>query len=214
VWQISAEDNVMMARRRLLLPALLVLLIAALALGLFVRGTHALAAPREPASTSEGPVASVVRLPDGSRDVCAAIRLAYPMDEVWEVITDYDHYGDVCELIHDARMERGPDGGTIAGLARTPLPRDVPFTIELKHEQELFEYRSTWDQASGDVLVNRGGWIARPVGPRETLLLIRQELQMRSVPTFLLRNLSRYRLCEVLRAVKRRLEQGPQGKPW
>jgi hypothetical protein len=111
-------------------------------------------------------------------------------------------------------MERGPDGGTIVGLARTPLPRDVPFSIELKNEQDLFEYRSMWDQASGDVLVNRGGWIARPVGQRETLLLIRQELQMRSVPTFLLRNLSRYRLCEVLRAVKRRLDEGPQGKPW
>jgi hypothetical protein len=201
-------------RRRLLLPALSVLLIAALALGVWVRGTYAGATATEPASTSEGPIASVVRLPDGSRDVCAAIRLAFPMDEVWQVITDYDHYGDICWFMHDTEMERSPDGGKITARVQTPLPRDVPFSIELKNEQDLFEYRSTWDQASGDVLVNRGGWIARPVGERETLLLIRLEVQMRGVPTFLLRNLSRYRLCEVLRAVKRRLEEGPQGKPW
>jgi hypothetical protein len=204
----------MRAGRRRLLPALLVLLIAGLGLGLFVRGTCARAVPRQPATTDEGPVASVVLLPDGTRDVCAAIRLAYPMDEVWQVITDYDHYGDVCDLIHGARVQRGPDGAAVTGLARTPLPRDVPFSIELRHEQDLFEYRSTWDDASGDVLVNRGAWVARPVGREETVLLLRQELQMRGVPTFLLRNLSRYRLCEVLRAVKRRLDEGPQGRPW
>ena len=137
----------------------------------------------------------VVQLPDGAKDVCAAVLLPHSLEEVWEAVTDYDHYGDICSFIRATDVTRGPDGCKVVGRAKTPLPGDIPFTIELKHEQELFEYRSTWDEASGDVLVNRGGWVARPMGDRETLLLIRLEVQVRGVPTFLLRNLSRFIAC-------------------
>jgi hypothetical protein len=54
----------------------------------------------------------------------------------------------------------------------------------------------------------------RAAGQDETLLAISLEVQVRGVPTFLLRNLSRHRLCEVLRAVERRLREGPAGRPW
>jgi hypothetical protein len=199
---------------RLLVPGLVLLMSVAGALGIFLRGTYAQSAPPEPVSAHGEPIASVVQRPDGTKEVCAVIRLSFPMDEVWQVITDYDHYGDICSFIHGAETERGPDGCKVVARATTLLPADVPFAIELKHEQELFEYRSSWDQASGDVEVNRGGWVARPVGERETLLMIRLEVQMRGIPTFILRNLSRYRLCEVLRAVRQRLTEGPLGKPW
>jgi hypothetical protein len=202
-----------LTRRRSLVPALVMLLLAGLSLTVFVRGTWADTAPREPASGSDGPIARVVQTAAG-KEVCAAIRLSFPMDEVWRAITDYEHYGDICSFIHGAELTRGPDGCRVVGQARTPLPCDVPFTIELKQEQELFEYRSSWDESSGDVLVNRGGWVVRPAGEDETLLMLRLEVQVRGVPTFLLRNLSRHRLCEVLRAVHRRLLDGPSGKPW
>ena len=202
-----------LTHRRLLVPALTVLLLTGLGLTVFVRGTWADAAPREPASARDGPIARVVQTAEG-KEVCAAIRLPFPTDEVWQAITDYEHYGDICSFIHGAELTRGPDGCRVVGQARTPLPSDVPFTIELKHEQELFEYRSSWDECSGDVLVNRGGWVVRPAGEDETLLMLRLEVQVRGLPTFLLRNLSRHRLCDVLRAVHRRLLDGPSGKPW
>jgi hypothetical protein len=201
-------------RRRLFLPGLLLVAAFALLLVLFVRGTWAQASVPEPQSVESGPIARVVQLPDGSKDVCAAIRLGFPLDEVWQVITDYDNYGDICSFIQVAEMTRGPDNCKVTGQVKS-LPIGSPlFTVEMKHEQELFEYRSLWDQASGNVQVNRGGWIARPIGNAETLLMIRLEVQVRWVPGFVLRNLSRYRLCEVLRAVQRRLIEGPQDKPW
>ena len=200
--------------RRLVIPAVVLALVVAVALGVFVRGTNAETTPYEPVSVSEGPIARVVQMTDGTKTVCAAIRLPFALEEVWEVITDYDHYGDICSFLRATDLTRGPDGCKVVGRAKTPLPGDMPFTLELKHEQELFEYRSTWDDTSGDVLVNRGGWVARPIGDRETLLLIRLEVQVRGVPTFILRNLSRYRLCEVLRAVQHRLTDGPSGKSW
>jgi hypothetical protein len=201
-----------MRTRRMLVPALATLLLIGLAVVALVRGAWAGSSPPEP--DGESPVAGVVRTPEGGKEVCAAVLLSYPMDEVWQVITDYDRYGDVCSFIRAAEVDKGPDGCKVAGRVDAPLAASLPFAMELKQEQDLFEYRSTWDQASGAVEVNRGGWVARPVGPRQTLLLIRLEVRVRGVPTVLLRNLSRHRLCEVLRAVRRRLDEGPLGKPW
>ena len=53
-----------------------------------------------------------------------------------------------------------------------------------------------------------------PLGPRETLLEVSLEVQVRRVPTFVLRNLSLGRLREVGLAVARRMREGPSGKPW
>jgi hypothetical protein len=206
------EDRAMRARRLIAVAAAAAF--AALAVGVFVRGAWAAPVPAEPPSVDDGPVACVVQGPDGGKEVCAAVRLPYALEEVWEAVTDYDHYGDICSFIHSAEVDRGPDGCKVAATANTLLGGRVPFTFELKHERELFEYRSTWDQASGDVLVNRGGWVVRPAGERETLLLLRLEVQVRGVPTFLLRNLSRHRLCAVLRAVRTRLRDGPSDKSW
>src|SRR5437764_1131349 len=100
-----------MRRNKLLLSSLLVVLATgAVAVAAVVRGTWADAEPRDPAQVGDAPVAQVLRLPDGSRQVRASIRLAHLPDEVWQAITDYDHYGDICSFIHGAEVEHGPDG--------------------------------------------------------------------------------------------------------
>jgi hypothetical protein len=198
---------------RRFLPAAVLAASALAGLGVFARGTWADTAPRDP-EPGEGPVAQVLRVSDGAREVRACVHLPFPPEQVWLAITDYEHYGDVCQFLHAAEMSQGPEGCRVRGQALTGLSTSLPFAMELRHRQDLHEWTSAWDQAEGSVTVNRGRWQVRAAGETDTLLAISLEVQVRGVPTFLLRNLSRHRLCEVLRAVERRLRDGPSGRPW
>jgi hypothetical protein len=201
-------------QRRLLVPGVLAVSVLAVGLVALVRGTRAEEA-RDPAAAADGPVCAVCPAPGGGKEVRCAARLPYSLDRVWEAVTDYDHYGDVCECIHAQSVRHEPDGRCLLDArARSLLSGTVPFAVELRHEQNLDEYVAWWDQPSGRVVVNRGRWVLRPAGPSETLLSLSLEVQVRGVPTFLLRNLSLHRLREVVRAVERRLRDGPSGKTW
>jgi hypothetical protein len=203
-------------RRLVRCLVLLVALTPLLGLGLlFARGTWADDVSRDPPPGDASPTVQILRHSDGSRQVRAAIRLAHPPDQVWQAITDYEHYGDLCSFIHGAKVEHGPDGCRVQARADTTLPGGLPFAMTMTHRQELFEYTSTWDEASGAVRVNRGGWHLRPAGDgTESLLALSVEIQVRGVPTWLIRNLWRGRLAHAVVAVRKRLVDGPSGKPW
>lgn len=202
-------------RRWLLLPIGLLLVMASATLGLFVRGTWADTHRRIPAGIEEEPICYVRQLAGEDKEVCCALRLAAPMDEVWTTITDYEHFGDICACVHADRIAHEPDGRCrLEARAKSVPPGQLPFTVEMRQEQMLNQYTSSWDQSSGEVLVNRGRWVLTPLGPRETLLEVSLEVQVRRVPTFILRNLSLGRLREVGLAVARRLREGSTGKPW
>jgi hypothetical protein len=191
---------------------------AALAIGALgvalVRGTWA-EAPRDPSTAAARPVCQVCAAPGGGKEVRCAARLPYPLEQVWETVTDYDHYGDICECLHADDIRHEPDGRCrVAARARSLLGGEVPFAVELRHEQNLDEYVVSWDRPDGRVVVNRGRWQLRPAGRSETLVSLSLEVQVSGVPTFLLRNLSRGRLREVVLAVERRLRNGPSGKTW
>jgi hypothetical protein len=201
--------------RRLALPAGLLGLLTLLTLVAFVRGTWADTVPREPARVEDGPVCQVYRPPGGAPEVRCAIRLPFGMDEVWAAVTDYDHYGDICACVRAESITHDPAGTCrLEARACSGVGVAVPFAVELRHEQKLDEYVASWDQASGRVLVNRGAWVLRPTGPKETLVVLSLEVQVKGVPTFILRNLWLYRLREVVLGVKRRLQSGGPGQKW
>jgi hypothetical protein len=200
--------------RRLAAPVVLLLLLVLTTLGGWVRGTWADDMPRTPASVAEGPVCHVYEDAVGKQVRCA-IRLPFALDEVWAAITDYEHFGDICPYLHGTRIEQDPDGRCRLESRVESLPSgQIPFAVEMRHEQQLFQYVSCWDQADGNVLVNRGRWELTPLGPRETLLAVSMEVEVRGVPTFILRNISLERLPVVALAVSRRLETGPTNKEW
>jgi hypothetical protein len=197
-----------------LLPVLPPALVVGALGAALVRGGWA-EAPRDPPAPTAGPVCQVCPAPGGGKEVRCAARLAYPLDRVWEAVTDYDHYGDICECLHADEVHHEPDGRClVAARARSLLDGEVPFAVELRHQQNLDEYSVSWDHADGRVTVNRGRWVLRPAGPSETLVSLSLEVQVRGVPTFILRNLSLHRLRDVVLAVERRLREGPTGKTW
>ena len=204
-----------LGRRWLCLPIGLLLLMATGTLMLWVRGAWADTQRRIPGAIEDGPVCYVHEDAHGEKEVRCAVRLAAPLDEVWQTITDYEHFGDICSCVHADRIAHDPDGRCrIEARANSVSPGQMPFTVEIHNEQLLDQYTSSWDQPSGNVLVNRGRWVLTPLGPHETLLEVSLEVQVRRVPTFILRNLSLGRLREVGLAVARRLHDKSEGKPW
>jgi len=199
----------------LLIPIGLLAVLTAATLSAFVRGTRAETERRVPADIADEPVCYVYQNAAAEKEVRCAIRLAVPMDEVWAAITDYEHFGDICSCIHADQITHEPDGSCrLKARANSVPPGQLPFAVEMRHEQMLDQYVSSWDQPSGEVLVNRGQWMLTPVAPRETLLEVSLEIQVRHVPTFILRNLSLGRLRGVALSVQRRLRDGPSGKKW
>jgi hypothetical protein len=196
------------------LPGTVALLLGLVVLTVVVRGTWADTSPRDPGSIAEGPVCQVFQDAEGKQVRCA-IRLPFSLDEVWAVITDYDHFGDVCPYLHRTQIEPEPDGKCrLQTAVDSPLGSRVPFSVQMHYQQDLYQYVASWDQPEGALLVNRGRWELTPVSPRETLLVLCMEVQMRGVPTCLLRTISLQRLPVVARAVAERLRTGPSGKEW
>jgi hypothetical protein len=141
--------------------------------------------------------------------------MPYPMEEVWETITDYDHLGEVCQCLQFDDVKRDPDGTCqVKAKAASGLPETVPFALEVRQEQTLHQYVSTWDQASGHVTVNRGSWVLTAQGPSLTLVELSVEVQMDHVPTFILRNLNLQRVADTVRGVEQRLRTGSPAKKW
>ncbi len=196
-------------------PASAVGLLGLMALATFVRGTWADAEPRVPASVNSGTVCHLYDVPGEGKQVRCARLVPYSLDRVWQVVTDYDNYGDICSCIRAADVTHDPNGTCrLDAAAQSGLPGRVPFAVALRHEQFLDRYQTTWDEPSGDVLVNRGHWSLTPKGPTETLVELTLEVEVRGVPTFILRNLSMQRLPEVLRGVETRLRTNAAGKKW
>jgi hypothetical protein len=213
----SSDKHVSLPRcaRRLALPVGLLLGFALMVLAsAFVRGTLA-QTPRVPTAVEDGPVCQVVETSEEGRHVRCTKLLAFSLEEVWAAVTDYDNYGDICSCIRAKAIAHEPDGRCrLEARANSGLLGSVPFAVELRHEQELFEYVALWDQADDDVLVNRGRWVLTPQGPSHTLVSLHLEVQVRNIPTFILRNQSLHRLRDVVLAVERRLQTGSRGEPW
>jgi ribosome-associated toxin RatA of RatAB toxin-antitoxin module len=195
-------------KRWLLLPIALLALVLAAGAVAYARGTWADARPHDPASVAEGPVSQVYQTPDGGKEVRSAILLPYPRERVWQVVTDYAHYGDFLPYLADVEVTPAEQGCHMKGRAKSALPGWWPFEIDVRQEQTAERWSAGWDQPGGPVLVNKGGWVVTPAGEGQTLLVLHLETEARGTPTFLIRNVYLHRLKAVLRAVERRLQAG------
>lgn len=196
-------------RRRklwLLVPLALLALVLAAGAVAYARGTWADTKPHDPAGPAEGPVSQVYQPPDGGKQVRAAVLLPYPREQVWQVVTDYPHYGDFLPYLADLEVTPTESGCRMKGQAKSALPGWWPFEITVRQEQTDRAWSAGWDEAGDPVRVNKGGWELTPAGAGQTLLVLHLESEVRGTPTFLIRNVYLHRLKEVLRAVRRRVE--------
>src|SRR5258708_18929705 len=99
-------------------------------------------------------------MPGEGKQVRCAMLLPYSMAQVWEAVADYVNYGDICTYVRAGDITHDPNGTChLEATAQSGLPGEIPFKANIGHEQLLNGYRTTWDEPSGEVLVNRGHWI-------------------------------------------------------
>jgi ribosome-associated toxin RatA of RatAB toxin-antitoxin module len=176
-------------------------------LTLWVRGVWADTTPNNPKNPDDGPRCQLYQPPGEGKQVRCAIVLPYPMDQVLQVVTDYEHYDDFLPYLTDIQVTRQDKGCQMTGEAASTLHGSWHFQIEIHEESNAEHARVWWDQAGGEVLLNRGTWSLTPQGANQTLLVLALETEVHNCPTFFLRNVFLYRLPRVVRFVEKRLQQ-------
>jgi len=175
-------------RKRVSIPLALLGMIVVFLVIAIVRGTWADTTPRNPASSAEGPVTRLYQSPDGHKQVRTAMLFDYPVEEVWNTITDYAHYTEVFPFLSNVTAEKTPDQMQHIRATTHSALGDWTFDVLAKHTVMPESSTSQWDQPGGDLSVNRGSWTLTPAGPGKTLAAYSLEIEINRVPTFAIRN--------------------------
>jgi len=197
-------------RRWLFVPLMLLLMMLVALVWAYLRGTSAETEPRNPTGPADPPVSQLYRSPEGHTTVRAAVVVARPRKKVWEVVRDFDHYGDVLgNYLKDVKAEPGDDGTrVVSGEAKSLFTGYWKFQMTAhEDDKDAAAWRVWWkEQGDGEVRVNNGGWTLTETAPGETLLVLELEAEVRNAPTWLLRNFFLYRLREAVASVKSYVE--------
>jgi ribosome-associated toxin RatA of RatAB toxin-antitoxin module len=193
-------------RKRLWIPSVLLLILALVGVGFYVRGTWAGTQERNPESVAEGTVTQLLRKPDGTVVIRCAIRIKATPKQVWAVVTDYNTHNDFIPYASQVTGTHEPDGRWhVVGVAHSRIWGDWPFDTHVVHLEDPAkqQYQTSWDeQNDGLIAVNRGGWQLSPIGDDETLLVYTLQVEVPQYPAFVLRNIVMDRLHSVLKAVR------------
>jgi hypothetical protein len=195
-------------KKRIYIPAVVLILLLALFGWLYVRGTSADEVARNPVTSAEGTVTHLFRAGDGNIFVRCALIVDAPPSAVWAVVSDYNHQAEFLPYVRE--MSGTPEGEGkyhIVGVAHSRLWGDWPFDSHVTQGEENGAGMRTisWDEkGKGELEVNRGRWEVRPLDTTGKGTLLCYFLQVETVhyPSFIVRNLLMDRLPAVVRAVR------------
>lgn len=92
-----------------------------------------------------------------------------PIERVWRVVTDYDHYDEFMTLVEESRVKwtRGNVAKfeMVFGLTGVPQPR-YNITVAMVHYPH--KYRIEWVYIEGDIIDTFGSWTLKPFGEDRT----------------------------------------------
>lgn len=151
------------------------------------RGTT-LAPPLAPSSVADGARCGLIAT---HRIRCVVLARA-PLDQVWAIITDYPRFPELFRsplfAFELSSHERRADGhwrlvGAVSGLTQR-----WPFEIETTHVRSAERSTATWEQLSGVLATDRGGWTLEARSPGETSISYEIEVVLRGAPSFIVNN--------------------------
>jgi uncharacterized membrane protein len=194
-------------KKRIWIPALLLVIVILALLGAWVRGTWADTEAINPSSSAEGIITQLYQMPDGAKQVRCAVLLDRPMRDVWTVLTDYDRFAEIFPTLTSAHGKpdaANPDQYHLTGELSSPVGTWT-FSSVITHEESPEKFVAHWDSTSGPITRNRGSWTLTPAGEGKTLLVYTLEVEVRRWPTFLVRNVLLSRQRTVVESVVRQL---------
>ncbi len=174
-------------KKRIAIPTVFVLLLVVVAILVWIRGTWADAAPKYPKRSDEGIVTQLLQIDGNHKQVHCAVVVDRPLRDVWKAITDYDHFPQIFRHVSRAEATPQPDGGVQLEGAVSTIAGVWDFSARLKHEETPDACQVSWDDASGDLRVNRGSWTLQRLDDRRTLIVYALEIELQRYPSFLIR---------------------------
>lgn len=194
-------------KKRFLIPGLIVGILLTLLIVAIVRGTWGSSEPKTPASAADGIICHLYK-PEGEpwKVRCAAI-LEHPIDKVWAVVTDYEHFSEIFPTLETATVERKPNGNVRLSGQAIALTGDYPYDITITHDENEKEKKASWQGGKDQVKLLKGGWVLTPVDEKQTLVVYNSHTQVAGYPDWAVVNLLLHRQPKVLRALKEHLEK-------
>lgn len=199
-------------KKRILIPAIVLAMMLGLCGWLYVRGTWADAAERNPAGADAGAVTQLLREPDGNVSIrCAMVVDAAPKD-VWAVVIDYWRHHEFLPYVSDVKGTKQPDGRfLVEGVAHSRLWGDWPFQSIVTHTEapDADRFSTSWNERDQEVFsvgfsISRGGWTLTPYDKahKQTLLVFMLQIELKDYPNFIVRNVLMDRLHSVVKAMR------------
>lgn len=192
--------------------ALTALLLAGTGL-LVVRGTLASEAPLAPTRVDDGVQTQLHQGPHGAQ-IQAALVVAHPVADVWEVVTAYEAFGDLFEppfwdlQIEDATWSADRRTCALRGQAVSKL-LTVPVDVVVLHELREDGARiASWDDSAGG-RVNRGRWLLTPLDSGRTRIVYEAQVSLPRIPQFLVNDVLLAEVGFVVGAVRDHLGRAP-----
>lgn len=200
-------------KKRWMIPLILLVLIVALLLFAYVRGTWADSKTKDPKTSADGVITQLYQEPNGRKNIRAALVIDAPPAAVWAVVSDYANHDKIFRYVSKSEAARDPDGRYhLTGVAHSSLWGDWPYDTHVSHIESAGtgEFIASWDEPSGPISVNRGSWAVKPAGGAadKTLLVYTLDVEVGGYPPFFVRNLVLDRIgklmTDVQTAVKKR----------
>ena len=174
-------------KKRHLFPIIFLCLLVLVLIAAAVRGTWADASPNNPASAADG-IATQLYNADGHKMVRCAMIVDRSPEEVWKVVTDYDHFTQIFPLLVSSKSEQETGGRCHLIATVSSILGNYTFDIHVNHTQSPEKMVASWDEPNGAITVNRGNWTVTPAGGGKTLVAYSLETEVSPYPTFMVRN--------------------------
>ncbi len=129
-------------------------------------------------------------------------------DDVWNIITDYEHYAEFMPRVLESKIVKREESQLdLFSKLSMPWPvKEVSYVIRLQLDKR--GGKIAWNMLPGTgkkVKLNTGGWEVLPWDKKSVLVIYRLLFEPESsLPAFILNSGTRISLREVIRAVRKR----------
>lgn len=175
-----------------------------------VRGSWASATPKIPTSVEQGIVTQLYLTPTGQKEIHCYAVLNYPAKDVWQVVTDYEHFAEIFGgkfwSIKISKVEKKENNIFHMAGEVTSTIGTWPMDVDITHTETPDKYIASWDKPGDVVKINRGSWTITPISADKALVVYSLESQISPFPQFVTNNVFLSQLKPVIKAVENRLK--------
>ncbi|MBK7995429.1 MAG: SRPBCC family protein [Blastocatellia bacterium] len=175
-----------------------------------IRGSWASSTPKIPTSVEQGIVTQLFLTPTGQKEIHCYAVLNYPAKDVWQVVTDYEHFAEIFGgkfwSIKISKVEKKENNIFHMAGEVTSIIGTWPMDVDITHSETPEKYVASWDKPGDVVKINRGSWAITPISADKTLVVYSLESQISPFPQFVTNNVFLSQLKPVIKAVENRLK--------